>query len=105
MKVNILKSSRQTLPRYNSKTNQDEHTVMVVTEVAFINGKGKKVYSQTYAQLPEEVNPKYFQAQADAMQDDLDHTAIQSVVDEQAKLADDKVEQLTKLINKKANAK
>jgi hypothetical protein len=70
---------------------------MVVTMVEFRLDDGTPYHTQTYARLPEELgeDPKaYFQAQADAMQADIEHGKVQSAVDASSKLADDKINQL-----------
>ncbi len=94
MKANILSAEKQTLPRYNNETNQDEPTLMVVTKVEFRTDDGSLYHTQTYAQLPEEVSKDYFQKQADAMQADIEHSKIQSAIDQTSKLADEKINQL-----------
>ncbi len=97
MKAVIISAEKQMLPRYSAATNQDEPTLMVVTMVEFRLDDGTPYHTQTYARLPEELgeDPKaYFQAQADAMQADIEHGKVQSAVDASSKLADDKINQL-----------
>ena len=94
MKAKILSAEKQTLPRYSAATNQDEPTLMVVTTVEFQLDDGTPYHTQTYAQLPEEVSPEYFQKQADAMQADIEHAKVQSATDAASKLADEKINQL-----------
>jgi hypothetical protein len=50
-------------------------TLMVVTKVDFIGEGGRVYHSQKYAHNPEDVDPEYYQRQADVMQSDLDLTA------------------------------
>lgn len=97
MKAKIISAEKQTLPRYSTDAGQDEPTLMVVATVEFTLDDGTPHHTQTYARLPEELgdDPKaYFQAQADAMQADLDHSQVQAVVDASSKLADEKINQL-----------
>jgi hypothetical protein len=49
-------------------------TLMVVSNVDFVDGSGKVVHSQEYGQLPEDVDPEYYQRQADVMQANIDLT-------------------------------
>lgn len=94
MKATILKAEKQTLPRYNAETNEDEPTLMVVTTVEFSLDDGTPYHTQTYAQLPEEVSKDYFQKQADAMQADIEHAKVQSAVDAASNVADEKINEL-----------
>ncbi len=95
MKYKILSADKQTLPRFNNETNQDEPAVMVVTKVEFLTDDGQVVHTQEYAHLPEDVSPEYFQAQADAMQSDLDNAQATAGTQAASKLADEKIQQLT----------
>ena len=49
----------------------------IVTSVDFLDGAGKTVHSQEYCHLPAEVDPGYFQRQADCMQADIEQ-AVQA---------------------------
>jgi hypothetical protein len=95
MKYKILSADKQTLPRFNNQTNQDEPSVMVVTKVEFSTDDGHVVSVQEYAHLPEDVSPEYFQAQANAMQNDLDNAQATVGTQAASKLADEKLQQLT----------
>jgi hypothetical protein len=99
MKFKILSADKQTLPRYNNQTNQDEPTIMVVTQVEFYTDDGQLFHTQEYAHLPEDVSPEYFQAQADAMQADLDHAKANADTQAASDLADKKIQELTTLTN------
>lgn len=91
MKAVINSASKQTLPRFNKDTNQDELAVMVVVEVDFVREDGGLAGSQSYAVLPEQLGEDplaYFQAQADALQADEDQAKAAKPVEEQSKAAD-----------------
>jgi len=48
---------------------------MIVTNVDFVDAAGTTVHSQEYGHLPADVDPDYFQRQADTMQADLEQAA------------------------------
>jgi hypothetical protein len=75
MKAIIKALSKEVLPRFHADTNRDEPTIMLVAQVEFVDESGAPAHEQSYAILPEEYDPSYFDRQAQAMQDDLDHTA------------------------------
>jgi len=49
--------------------------LMIVTNVDFVDASGKVVHSQEYGHLPADVDPDYFQRQADTMQADIEQAA------------------------------
>jgi hypothetical protein len=49
--------------------------LMIVTNVDFVDTSGKVVHSQEYGHLPADVDPDYFQRQADTMQADIEQAA------------------------------
>lgn len=73
---------------------------MVVADVEFYNDNNEWVHSQTYAQVPEDVDPGYYQRQADAMQADLDHAKAQAEANDGNKkrnaVADEKIDAVRK---------
>jgi hypothetical protein len=71
MKAVIRNLTKEYLPHPLS----GERSLHVVAEVDFTDDAGKVVHSQKYAHLPENVDPEYYQRQADVMQNDLDLTA------------------------------
>lgn len=49
--------------------------LMIVTNVDFVDASGAVVHSQEYGHLPADVDPDYFQRQADTMQADIEQAA------------------------------
>jgi hypothetical protein len=109
MQAIITNAEKQTLPRFNNETNQDEPTVMVVVTVDFKKDDGTLALEQTYSYLPADLptDPTELQAvfdkQAAAMQADLDISQVQQQTDQQSQVADEVVQSLNQLINKDAN--
>jgi hypothetical protein len=73
MRALVTDVRKEKLLRFDSMANRNVPTLMVVTEVQFWTDAGELAHSQTYACLPEEVDPAYPQRQADSMQSDVDH--------------------------------
>ena len=71
MKAVIRNLIKKTLPH----PVLGEPALHVLAEVDFTDDAGNVVHSQQYAHLPENVDPEYYQRQADVMQNDLDLTA------------------------------
>jgi len=71
MKAVIRNLIKKTLPH----PVLGEPVLHVLAEVDFTDDAGKVVHSQEYAHLPENVDPEYYQRQADVMQSDIDLTA------------------------------
>lgn len=98
MKAKIVQVQKQTLPLYDSKTQKDELTLVVVTTVEFYKDDGTLYHTQSYAQRPEEIDPEnpkaYFDRQAQAMQADVDGQAANAVLQEKSNLADQIIQKL-----------
>ena len=71
MKAVIKKLTKNSLPHPVS----GEPALHVIAEVDFTDDAGNIVHTQQYGHLPEQVDPEYYQRQADVMQQDLDLTA------------------------------
>lgn len=99
MKAKITSAEKRLMP----SGNQDNEVLMVAVGVDFMLDTGELYYHQEYAVLPEVLadyeNPAdYFQKQADAMQNDLNHTAANAGNIEAAKQADDIISKLAEKI-------
>ena len=98
MKAVIVKAEKQTLPQFNTATNQDEPTLVIVTTVNFYNDDGTLFHTQSYAQRPSEVdleNPQaYFDRQAVVLQNDLAGREANAGNQATSELADEIVEKL-----------
>jgi hypothetical protein len=104
MKANIIAVEKATMPRFDAIVNIDVPTVVVVSTVQFINDDGTLHYEQSYAALPNEVPADAYQLQANAMQADIEHAKVQSIIDEQSKAADNQVLVLQALVQPKVES-
>ena len=99
MKAAITSAETGLLPLYDNEQQTEVLTPVVITTVEFQKDDGTVYFTQTYACKPEDFPADNYQSQADAMQADLDRTAIQQVVDQQMQQANAKVEEIQALIN------
>lgn len=92
MKANITNVEKWVIPQYDATEQKDIDTLMIVVSVDFIKADGTTYLSQIYARKPEdfdENNPtEYFDAQAEALQADLDNAEQTKEIQQDSKVAD-----------------
>jgi hypothetical protein len=110
MKAKIVNVEQGLIPQFDNspEVNADVPTVVVLTTVEFwtdeITVDGSVVpptlyLTQQYGCKPDNYPADNYQGQADAMQADIDHTAIQAAVTAQSQAAAAKVAEVQALIN------
>lgn len=105
MKANITNVEKWVIPQWDGEQGADVDTLMVVVSVDFVKADGTIYLSQIYARRPEEFdaeNPTaYFDAQADALQADIDNAEETKEIQQDSKKADDIINKITALKAKK----
>ncbi len=75
MKAILREAKKELLARFDADSGENRQTLMVTATVDFMTDDGVLHHQQKYAHLPADIDPDYYQRQADVMQADIDQAA------------------------------